>query len=102
MSTGLCSRGPVFLEPLDAARHGATLWLTVELPDDEAGLERAWREAVAAGHPVVPGEDFDGTGYHFYPAEADLDGWLEDTGVDRLATEDADGYRHLLLRRPAA
>lgn len=85
-----------------AARHGASLWLTVELPDDEATLERAWRDATAAGHPVVPGEDFDGVGYHYFPTEAELDGWLEDTGVDLLATEDADGYRHLLLRRPAA
>lgn len=85
-----------------AARHGSTLWLTVERPADEADLERSWREAVAAGHPVVPGEDFDGKGYHFFPSDAELDDWLEDVSVDRLATEDADGYRHLLLRRPAA
>ena len=84
-----------------AARYGAPLWLTVELPESEAALEAAWRTATDAGHPVVPGEDFDGVGYHFYPTTGELDGWLEDTGVERLDTEDADGYHHLLLRRPA-
>jgi SAM-dependent methyltransferase len=85
-----------------AARHGSTLWMTVELAEDEVALERSWWAASAAGHPVVPGEDFDGTGYHYFPTDAELDDWLEDISVDRLATEDADGYRHLLLRRPAA
>lgn len=84
-----------------AARPGAPLYLTVELPEAEDVLRAAYESAVAAGHPVVPGEDFDGTGYHFYPHDRQLAGWLAAAGVVIVATEDADQYRHLLIRRIA-
>jgi SAM-dependent methyltransferase len=84
-----------------AARPGAPLYLTVELPESEEGLRTAYETALSAGHPVVPGEDFDGTGYHFYPHDRQLAGWLAAADVEILAIEDADHYRHLLLRRTA-
>jgi len=84
-----------------AARPAAPLYLTVELPEAEESLRVAYETALAAGHPVVPGEDFDGTGYHFYPHDRQLAAWLAAAGVEILVTEDADQYRHLLLRRVA-
>jgi SAM-dependent methyltransferase len=82
-----------------AARPGAPLYLTVELPENEGVLRAAYETALAAGYPVLPGEDCDGTGYHFYPDDRQLADWLAAARLEILATEDADQYRHLLLRR---
>jgi ubiquinone/menaquinone biosynthesis C-methylase UbiE len=90
---------PVVLARLRAgARPGAPLYLTVELPDEEA-VRREYEAALAAGHPVVPGEMFDGVGYHYYPERDDVLGWLDAAGLDVLEMVDGDEYRHLLLRR---
>jgi SAM-dependent methyltransferase len=91
---------PIALERLRAAaRPGAPLYLTVELAD-EAEVRRAWETARAAGEPVVPGESFDGIGYHYYPAREAVHAWLDEAGLERLDEFEADDYRHLLLRRP--
>jgi len=83
-----------------AARPGAPLYITVELLDEgEAGLREAYETAHASGVPVVPGEHFDGFGYHFYPDGASIERWIAGAGLVLLDTEDADEYRHLLLRR---
>jgi hypothetical protein len=51
------------------------------------------------GHPVVPGEMFDGVGYHYYPDRDDVFLWLDAAALDVLEMVDGDEYRHLLLRR---
>ncbi len=84
----------------DAARPGAPLYLTVEL-NDEDEVRADYERARAAGEPVVPGESFDGVGYHYYPEGESIHGWLADAGLELLDERDADLYRHLLLRRSA-
>jgi SAM-dependent methyltransferase len=81
-----------------AARVGAPLYLTVELiADDE--LRPVYESALAAGHPVVEGEYFDGVGYHYYPSRNAVRGWLDEAGLEIVEQADGDFYWHLLLRR---
>lgn len=90
---------PVVASRLAAAvRSGGPLYVTVELADPVA-VARAYGEARTAGHPVVPGEDFDGVGYHFYPTRAAVLSWLRGAGLEVLDEAEADEYWHLLLRR---
>ncbi|MGZ6297411.1 MAG: class I SAM-dependent methyltransferase [Candidatus Limnocylindrales bacterium] len=92
---------PIVLERLRAsARPGAPLYLTVELAN-EADVRRDFETARAAGEPVVPGESFDGVGYHYYPTREAVHAWLDGAGLERLDEFDGDEYRHFLLRRPA-
>ncbi len=96
---------PVVLARLrDAARPGAPIYLTVELLDEEE-VRRGYEAARAAGLPVVPGEHVEETpdgelGYHYYPAAASIQSWLNGAGLEQLEERTADEYRHLLLRRP--
>ncbi len=96
---------PVVLARLrDAARPGATIYLTVELLDEKE-VRRGYEAARAAGLPVVPGEHVEATpdgalGYHYYPAAASIQSWLHGAGLEQLEERDAYEYRHLLLRRP--
>jgi SAM-dependent methyltransferase len=83
-----------------AARPGAPLYLTVELADP-AEVRSSYAAALAQGHPVVPGEDFDGVGYHHYPERDQVHRWLRDAGLGLLEQGIGDDYLHLLLRRPA-
>ena len=89
-----------------ALRPGAILYMTLEvLPDQEAALDRAYAGAVAQGLPAVRGEDVgeDTGGYHFYPSDDQVHGWLNAARLEIVA-DDTDmtygdwGYRHLLLR----
>ncbi len=90
---------PAVLERLrEAVRRGGVLYLTVELADEQE-LRDLYEKARAAGAPVVPGEDFDGVGYHYYPTRESVDGWLDAAGLERLDDADGDYYRHLLVRR---
>jgi hypothetical protein len=84
-----------------AARPDAPLYLTVELADP-AEVRAAYQAARRQGHPVVPGEDFDGVGYHHYPEREQVQRWLRDAGLQLLEQGIGDGYLHLLLRRPGA
>lgn len=96
---------PIVLERLRAAaRPGAPLYLTVELIDEREARD-AYEAAIARGLPVVPGEHVldvgpGELGYHFYPDDASIRGWLGDAGLEILDSRDGDDYRHLLLRRP--
>lgn len=81
-----------------AARPGACLYLTVELAD-EHDVRANYESARAAGEPVVPGESFDGVGYHYYPERQAAVAWLEQAGLRRIEVHDADEYRHYLLLR---
>jgi SAM-dependent methyltransferase len=75
-------------------RPGAPLYVTVE------------RATEPAAEPVddrqVPGEDFDGVGYHYYPPRAAVLGWL--AGAWLIVDDEADSqwYWHLLLHRTDA
>ncbi len=95
---------PAVLDGLrNAAKPGAFLYVTVELPEDEEEVRREYEAARARGEPVVPGEafGFDGGGYHYYPQVEAIHGWLDGAGLERVDEHEADVYRHLLLRRPA-
>ncbi len=89
---------PIVLAHLrDAAKPGAPLYLTVELADEDE-VRRAYETARASGEPVVPGESFDGIGYHYYPTTEAIHAWLDAAGLQPLEEFEADEYRHLLLR----
>jgi SAM-dependent methyltransferase len=91
----------------DAARPGAPIWLTVELfdpLDQEAGrlgLAEALAVARARGEPVVAGEHLNADGgYHYYPGLDRVLTWLDAAGIAVVDTLEADGYLHVLGRRP--
>jgi len=89
-----------------ALRPGGFLYMSLEvLPDQEAHVDQALADALAQGFPAVRGEDVgeDTGGYHFYPSNEQVTGWL---AAARLAiSEDVTdmsyddwGYRHVLVR----
>ena len=89
-----------------ALRAAGFLYLTLEvLADQPAHLERALSAALARGLPAVAGEDVgeDTGGYHFYPSDEQVTGWLAGAGlvvaqdVTDMSYDDW-GYRHLLVR----
>ncbi|HEU5202663.1 MAG TPA: class I SAM-dependent methyltransferase [Candidatus Limnocylindrales bacterium] len=90
-----------------ALRQPGFLYMTLEvLADQQAHLERALADAVARGLPAVAGEDVgeDTGGYHFYPSDRQVGGWLVADGLE-IAEDVVEmsygdwGYRHLLMRR---
>ena len=83
----------------DALRPGGALYLTVEVADSDLAADVA--SARASGEPVTERESFDGVGYHHFPEDEAVDAWVDEAGLERIADVVADGYRHLLLRRPA-
>jgi len=87
-----------------AVRPGGLVYLTVE-QIDAAGITRVFDEATADGLPVVRGEHTRrGGGYHFYPTEDQVAGWLAAEGlevvVEGRSSGDSYGYHHLLVRGP--
>ncbi len=91
---------PIVLARLrDAGRRGSYLYVTVEVGDED-DLRHLYEVARGEGHPVVPGEDFDGIGYHYYPEQETVRGWLDASGLERIDEHEADDYWHILLRRP--
>lgn len=84
-----------------AVRPRGPLYVTVELADARH-LEESYRKARAAGHPVVPGEDYDGVGYHYHPPRESVLEWLTAAGLEIVDEAADDDYWHLLLRRGQA
>jgi hypothetical protein len=87
-----------------AVRPGGLIYLTVE-QIDPAEVSRVFAEARADGLPVVRGEHTRrGGGYHYYPTEDQVAGWLTAEGLDVVAeahsSGDNYGYHHLLVRKP--
>ena len=91
-------------------RAGGLLHLSLEvMADQEAQVERAYADALARGMPAVRGEDVgeETGGYHFYPAEQQIAGWLSEAGL-KIVDDVTDlaygewGYRHLLLKHGPA
>ena len=90
-----------------ALRSAGLLYLSLEvLSDQDAHVDQAFTDALARGFPAVRGEDVgeDTGGYHFYPSNEQVTGWLAAAGL--AITEDVTdmsyddwGYRHLLVRR---
>ena len=89
-----------------ALRAAGFLYLTLEvLAEQQAHLDRALAEARASGLPAVAGEDVgeDTGGYHFYPSDGQVTGWLAGAGL-HVVDDVTDmsyggwGYRHLLVR----
>ena len=90
-----------------ALRPDGFLYMSLEvLPDQETHVDRALAAALVRGFPAVRGEDVgeDTGGYHFYPSNDQVSGWLAAAGL--AITEDVTdmsyddwGYRHVLVRR---
>jgi SAM-dependent methyltransferase len=99
---------PVVVHNLGRAlRPGGFLYMSLEvLPDQETRVDRALADALAQGFPAVRGEDVgeDTGGYHFYPSNEQVTGWLAAAGL-AIAEDVTDmsyddwGYRHVLVRR---
>jgi 2-polyprenyl-3-methyl-5-hydroxy-6-metoxy-1,4-benzoquinol methylase len=89
-----------------ALRPEGLLYMTLEVLRDQAqSIERAYRDALAQGLPVVPGEDVseETGGHHFYAAPEQVASWLSDAGLvptfdETELTYGEWGYRHLVLR----
>ncbi len=87
-----------------ALRPGGHLYLTVEQIDPDE-LEAESRRSRAAGHPVVAGESVVGSapeeddGYHYFPTDDQVFGWLAAAGLETVEQARGDDYLHLLLRR---
>jgi hypothetical protein len=47
----------------------------------------------------VPGEHYQGAGYHYYPARQQARGWLRAAGFRIRDEHEADYYWHFLLER---
>lgn len=82
---------------------GAPMYLTVE---QASGDERD-AAADEPGQPLVAGEvlgpeDRGTRGYHFYPADVQVDRWLAEAGIVTLESRTGDCYRHILARTPGA
>jgi len=75
---------------------GGLLYATVELPEDDLAQVNA--AALAAGYPVVPGEYYQGAGYHYYPPLDRAREWLSEAGFDILDEAIGDAYHHVLGR----
>ena len=81
-----------------ALRPGGSIYLTVELADEEE-LERAFAEATASGLPVVHGEHTSpGGGHHYYPPLTQVAAWVRDAGLRLLEDGYGDEYYHLLAQ----
>jgi SAM-dependent methyltransferase len=99
---------PVVLANLRRAlRLGGHLYLTVE-ERPGADVKAAHRALLARALPAVLGEVIHGdvAGYHYYPGRPQVLDWIAAAGLalvdEAYHQEDGWGYRHLLLRRPAA
>lgn len=97
---------PVVLSNLRrAVRRGRLIYLTVE-QIDAAEIAAVFAEARTAGLPVVLGEHVRrGGGYHHYPTEDQVAGWLAAAGLDVVEEGRSSGgnygYQHLLVRSAA-
>ena len=98
---------PVLAAFRRSLRDGGLLYVTVE-QIDPAEIEAENRRSRDQGHPVVAGESVQGQapeeddGYHFYPDEPRVRGWLAAAGFVLIDREVADGYLHVLARREAS
>ena len=81
-----------------AVNPGGSLYLTVELPEDD--LAETYAAALAAGLPVVAGEYLNDGGYHYYPDPSQISDWISATGLLVADAITDDGYRHYLLSTP--
>jgi SAM-dependent methyltransferase len=89
-----------------ALRSAGLLYMSLEVSAEQADLDRAYTDALANGLPAVRGERIDEAagGYHFYPTDVQVEGWLAAAQLEIVEdTTDMSygdwGYRHLLLRQ---
>ena len=74
-----------------ALRPRAPAYVTVEVPDGPLPAPVDPRQ--------VPGEHFEGGGYHYYPARDQARDWLAAAGFRVEDEQEADYYWHFLLER---
>lgn len=82
-----------------AAKPGARIYVTVEIPDPAVDLTANYEAGRRRGWPMVPGELAEDDGYHYYPARADVRRWLDHARVAITHEDDEDGYWHLQCQR---
>jgi SAM-dependent methyltransferase len=89
---------PLVLSRFHHALHaGGWLYLTVEIPGDD--LQQAYDAGVRNGLPVVLGEVVSPEGgYHYYPEDGRVRGWLNDARFAIASEETGDSYWHLISR----
>lgn len=87
---------PVVLGNLRHALHdGGWLLFTVEVESEEE-LRIALEAGMRLGLPLVRGEYAHHGGYHFYPTDAQVRGWMTDARLTLSEMTEGDGYRHYL------
>lgn len=82
-----------------AVRPGGLVYLTIEQVSP-AEIATVYEEAKADGLPVVHGENIRRGGYHYYPPQHRVSGWLEGAGlrvVDEAISRHTNyAYHHVL------
>lgn len=87
---------PLVLGNLRRALHaGGSLYFTVEVESEEE-LRIALEAGMRLGLPLVQGEFAHHGGYHFYPTDAQVRGWLAEAALALDEMREGDGYRHYL------
>ena len=87
---------PVVLANFAKALHETGhLYFTVEMETDEE-LRIAFDAGKRLGLPLVYGEYAHHGGYHYYPTDEQVRGWLAETAFTLLDVTEGDGYRHYL------
>jgi ubiquinone/menaquinone biosynthesis C-methylase UbiE len=91
-----------------ALKSGGFFYFTVEVTTQEE-IEKAFKDAQAAGLPVVYGEwayedgyhgDWAQTGaYHYYPTIDQVKEWVQGAGFHLIAETEGDQYHHFLVQR---
>lgn len=90
---------PLVVGKLARALHpGGALYLTVEVETEEA-LRIAYDAGQRLGLPLVYGEYAHHGGYHYYPTDERVRGWLAGAGLGLIEFAEGDGYRHYLCAR---
>ncbi|MGH3149537.1 MAG: class I SAM-dependent methyltransferase [Streptosporangiaceae bacterium] len=74
-----------------ALKPQAPAYVTVEVPDGPLPAPADPRQ--------VPGEHYEGVGYHYYPARDQARDWLADAGFRVQDEQQGDYYWHFLLQR---
>lgn len=77
-----------------ALRPGGAIYFTVEIETDDV-LQKAYDECLKRGFPVLYGE-VALEGYHYYPADSQVQEWCRNAGLAVATCESGDGYRHYL------
>lgn len=90
---------PIVLGNFKKALHeNGLLYFTVEIESEEA-LQVAYEAGKRLNLPLIYGEYAHHGGYHYYPTDEQVRGWLAEARFIILETMEGDGYWHYLTRK---